>query len=108
VELRKVTAIIRSAMLETVETRLQDIGVHGLSVSHIKGYGEYANFFTHDWLVTHSRIEIFAEKERAEQIARMIVEAAHTGGAEDGLVVILPVEKAFRIRTKQETSLYEI
>jgi nitrogen regulatory protein P-II 1 len=107
-ELRKVTAIVRSDLLDKVEERLQDSHVRGLSVSHVKGYGEYANFFTHNWLVRHARIEIFTEKHRAEEIAKIILEAAHTGGEGDGLVAILPVEKVFRIRTKSEAGPGEI
>ena len=107
-ELRKVTAIIRCDALDRVEERLQDLGVKGLTVTNVKGFGEYANFFAHTWLVTHSRIEIFTEKNRAEQIAAVIMQAAHTGGAGDGLVVILPVEKLFRIRTKAEAMPEEI
>jgi nitrogen regulatory protein P-II 1 len=107
-ELRKVTAIIRSDTLDRVEERLQNIGVKGLTVTNVKGFGEYANFFTHTWLVTHSRIEIFTEKNRAEQIAGAIMQAAHTGGAGDGIVVLLPVEKVFRIRTKNEAQPGEL
>jgi nitrogen regulatory protein P-II 1 len=107
-ELRKVTAIIRSDALGRVEERLQNMGVKGLTVTNVKGFGEYANFFTHTWLVTHSRIEIFTEKKRAEQIADAIILAAHTGGAGDGIVVILPVEKVLRIRTKAEAKPEEI
>jgi nitrogen regulatory protein P-II 1 len=99
-ELRKVTAIIRSNMLQQVEERLQDLGVKGLSVTNVKGYGEYANFFTHSWLVTHSRIEIFTERKRSEEIAKAIMDTAHCGIEGDGIVVILPVEKVYRIRTK--------
>lgn len=107
-ELRKVNAIIRSDRLEQVEQRLKQMLVKGLSVSHIKGYGEYHNFFTHDWQMRNARIEIFAEKSRAEQIARAIIETAHTGGKGDGIVVILPVERVFRIRTKSDAEPGEI
>jgi nitrogen regulatory protein P-II 1 len=107
-ELRNVVAIIRSDLLDGVEERLQDMGVKGLSVTNVKGFGEYANFLTHNWLVTHSRIEIFTEKARAKEIANVITAAAHTGGPGDGIVVILPVEKVFRIRTKAEAKSEEI
>lgn len=107
-ELRKVTAIIRSDVLDRVEERLQNLCVKGLTVTNVKGFGEYANFFTHTWLVTHSRIEIFTEKNRAEQIADAIMQAAHTGGAGDGIVVLLPVEKVLRIRTKAEAQPGEL
>ncbi len=82
--------------------------VNGFSVSQVKGYGEYHNFFTHDWQVRSVRIEIFADATRAEEIARAIMEAAHTGGKGDGIVVMMPVEKIFRIRTKTEARPEEI
>lgn len=63
-------------------------------------FGEYANFFRHDWFVRHARIEIFPNKERAEEIARAIAEEAHTGLAGDGIVGLAPVEKVIRIRTQ--------
>ena len=100
--LKKVNAIIRTNKLEDVERRLKQMLVNGVSVSHVKGYGEYHNFFTHDWQVQSVRIEIFAEAARAEEIARAIIETAHTGSKGDGLVVMMPVEKVFRIRTRAE------
>ena len=97
---RKITAIVRSDTLEHVEMRLKAIGIDGISVTKVKGFGEYSNFYSRDWLVTHARIEIFALHEQAESIAEVIIEAAHSGTAGDGLVAILPVERLYRIRTK--------
>jgi len=99
-ELRKVVAIIRSRLLEDVEERLKKIGVKGLTVTCIKGYGEEKVICAQDWLGTHARIEIFTEKSKAEKIANVIMEVAHTGGAGDGIICIIPVEKIFRVRTK--------
>lgn len=107
-EFRKVTAIIRSDYFGRIEEKLIGMRVSGMTVTHVMGYGEYANFFNQSWLTAHVRIEIFTEKNRAEEIARAIVAAAHTGGPGDGLVVILPVEKVFRIRTKAVASYDEI
>lgn len=97
--LRKITAIIRSSVLEKVERRLQDLRIPGLSVTKVKGYGEYANFFSRDWMSEHARVEVFLHRERAGEVAEAIVEVARSGGAGDGLVVILPVESVYRIRT---------
>lgn len=97
--LRKVTANVRAGVLEKVEQRLHDLRVPGISVTKVKDYGECANFFTRDWLVEHARIEIFLTRDRATEIARPIVEAAHTGIPGDGIVVVLPVESIYRIRT---------
>ena len=107
-ELRKVVAIIRSRLLEDVEERLKKIGVKGLTVTRVKGYGEDKSICAQDWLSTHARIEIFIKKAKAEEIVNVIMEVAHTGGAGDGIVCIIPVEKIFRVRTKSEIRPDEI
>ncbi len=101
---RKVTAIFRIELLEKVEHKLQDLGVKGLSVSKVKGYGEYADFYAKDWLTNHARIELFTEADDAEAIAKAIMDAASLDMEGDGIVAILPVEKLYRIRTKTEVS----
>ena len=101
---RKVTAIFRIELLEKVEHKLQDLGVKGLSVSKVKGYGEYADFYAKDWLTNHARIELFTEVGDAEAIAKAIMDAASLDMEGDGIVAILPVEKLYRIRTKTEVS----
>jgi nitrogen regulatory protein P-II 1 len=98
-EFRKVTAIVRAEVLERVERRLQELGVPGLSVTRVKGYGEYANFFARDWLVEHVRIEIFVTRQRAAEIAAAIVTAGRTGAKGDGIVAVLPVEAVYHVRT---------
>jgi len=99
---RKVTAIFRPDRLEAVEDRLRGLGVAGVSVSKVKGFGEYANFYEPDWLCTHVRIEVFTSKLKADEIAEAIMEAAHTGLEGDGIVAVLPVESVYHIRTKEK------
>lgn len=99
---RKVTAILRFEQLTKVEGKLQELGVKGLSISKVKGYGEYADFYAKDWLTTHARIEIFLKEEDAEITAQVIMDAASLKMKGDGIVAILPVEKLYRIRTKTE------
>ena len=99
-EYRKVTAIVRSSHLEDIERRLRDIGVSGVSITRVSGYGEYHNFFQPDMMTQHARIEIFCYLSEAEKIACTIMEAAHIGQPGDGILAILPVEQLYRIRTK--------
>ena len=101
-ELRLIVAIIRPDALESVERRLQEIGVRGLTVTRGKGYGAYANFFARDWLVDQVKIEIYAEEDRTESIAAAVLDTAHTGSPGDGIVAVLPVEKVFSVRTRSE------
>lgn len=96
----KITAIIQREKLEEVERSLEGIGVPGISVTHVKGYGDYANFYQSPPLVTHARIEIFAEQTQVNAIVKTIMDTAHTGMAGDGIVAVLPVARFHRIRNK--------
>ncbi len=96
-EFRKVTAIIRPEVFEKVEQRLQEIGVGGITVSNVEGYGEHANFFKKDWMVSHVRIDIFTEAAKSEEIAGAIMAAAYTGSPGDGIVAVLPVEAVYHV-----------
>jgi nitrogen regulatory protein P-II 1 len=96
---KKINAIIRQGRLEATERRLRELGIPGITVTRVKGYGEYADFFNNDWMVSHARIEIFTEADRAEDIADAIIEAAHSGLEGDGIVAVLPVDTVRRVRT---------
>jgi len=100
-DFRKVTAIIQIEALEKVEKALQASNVSGISVTKVKGFGEYANFYQRDWMTVHVRIEIFVGKSQADKIAKVIMDAAHTGVEGDGIVAIFPVTDVFHIRTKE-------
>ncbi|MDX9907757.1 MAG: P-II family nitrogen regulator [Bacteroidales bacterium] len=101
-ELKKITAIIRSTKLEEVEDHLHRANIKGISVSTVKGYGENKNFFGHDWKVTHARIEIFTRASEVDRIAKIIMESASTGSSGDGVIAVLPVENIWKIRTKSK------
>ena len=101
-ELALIVAVIRGLALEKTEKKLQEIGVRGITVTRVKGYGEYANFFTRDRMTDDVKIEVFAAKEKAERIAGAILDAAHTGSPGDGIVAILPVDRVFSARTRAE------
>ena len=56
---KQITAFIRPGMVEQVTEQLQRMGIYGLSITQGKGYGTYTDFYTHDLLDEHVRIEIF-------------------------------------------------
>jgi nitrogen regulatory protein P-II 1 len=99
-EFRKVTALIRPDCLVNVEQALQALAIPGISVSKVKGYGEYKEFYEQNWMSNHVRIEIFTPQSQAEAIAKAIIEAAHTGLPGDGIVAIQPVETVFHIESR--------
>lgn len=101
----KVIAIVRSSRLEAVEENLQRANVRGITVTPVKGYGDYKNFFTADWMKPFVKIEVFTTRSRA--VADSIVDAAHTGQPGDGVVAIEPVEDVIRIRERGSLRTHE-
>lgn len=99
-ELKKVTAIIRSDQLEDLEDRLKGSGIPGVTVEHVKGYGECANFYARDWMSRYARLEIVTDDRQARNIVNAIAEVVHTGTPGDGIVYVVPVEQLQRIRDR--------
>lgn len=106
-DIKKIVAIVRRSVLEKVEESLRQLGVEGISVARIKGFGEYANLFKEDRMVDHVQIAIFSEQSAVDSIVKAIIDSAHLGIPGDGIVAVQPVEKLYRIRTKSEIELYE-
>jgi nitrogen regulatory protein PII len=98
-----VVAIVRPDTVESLETRLKSIGVGGITLTKVKGFGEYKNFFTSDWLSEHTKIEIFAEESKVEPLLGIFLEAAHSDIPGAGVVAVMPTERFLHLRTGTET-----
>ncbi|MEA3247396.1 MAG: P-II family nitrogen regulator [Gemmatimonadota bacterium] len=100
--IRKVTAIFRAGRLRAVEDAVLALKVPGISVTRVKGFGEYRNMYAADLLDEHIRVEIFLPRGQAYRVAEAIADAAHTGIEGDGIIVVLPVEALYHIRNKEQ------
>lgn len=96
-----VTATIGIDRLDAVEESLREAGVPGVSVSKVRGYGLYKNFFQRDFLSSHAHIQVYAPVNRVEAIVNAIMDAAHTGTEGDGVVVVSPIKRMYRISDKR-------
>ena len=104
--MKLVIAFIKPFKLDAVKERLRALGVTGMSVSEIRGFGRQAGQtevyrgaeYTVDF-VPKVRIEVLVGSEIAAAVVRAIEEAARTGEIGDGKVAVLPVEDVLRIRT---------
>ena len=104
--MKLVIAVIKPFKLDEVRDALTRIGVHGMTVSEVKGYGrqkghmeiyrgaEYAINF-----LPKVRIEVVVSSDLADQAVEAIGAAAKTGQIGDGKIFVAPVEQAVRIRT---------
>lgn len=104
--MKLITAIIKPYRLDEVKTALQELGVHGLTVTEASGYGRqrghtevYRGAEYQVDLVPKVRIEVVVEDADAEAAIDAIVKAAQTGKIGDGKVWSVPVETVVRVRT---------
>lgn len=104
--MKLVIAVIKPFKLEEVRDALTAIGVHGMTVTEVKGFGrqkghmeiyrgaEYAVNF-----LPKLRIECAVASEQIEQVVDAIMASAKTGQIGDGKILVTPIERAVRIRT---------
>jgi nitrogen regulatory protein PII len=106
--MKKVEAIIKPFKLEEVKEALAGVGVEGMTVSEVKGFGRQKGHteiyrgseYTVDFL-PKTKVEIVLPDDRVSPAVEAIVKAAKTGKIGDGKVFITPVENAIRIRTEE-------
>lgn len=104
--MKKVEAIIKPFKLDEVKESLSAIGVQGLTVSEIKGFGRQKGHtelyrgaeYVVDFL-PKVKLEIIAADEKVSDIIAAIEKSAKTGRIGDGKIFVLPIEEVIRIRT---------
>ena len=104
--MKLIKAIVKPFKLEEVKDALAEIGIEGMTVSEVKGFGRQKGHteiyrgseYTVDFL-PKSMIEVAVTDDQADKVVDKIIESANTGKIGDGKVFVLPVEDAIRIRT---------
>jgi nitrogen regulatory protein P-II 1 len=104
--MKKIEAIIKPFKLDEVKDRLSAIGVQGLTVTEVKGFGRQKGHtelyrgaeYVVDFL-PKAKLEILAPEDQVDDIIDAIMTAAHTGRIGDGKIFVLPVDDVVRIRT---------
>ncbi len=110
--MKKIEAIIKPFKLEEVKDALGEVGIEGMTVSEVKGFGRQKGHteiyrgseYTVDFL-PKIKIEIVVPDNRSEAAVEAIIEAAKTGKIGDGKIFISSVEEAIRIRTDEKDEL---
>ncbi len=104
--MKLITAIVKPFVLEDVKGALEQIGVLGMTISEVQGYGrqkghtevyrgaEYSVDF-----VPKVRVEVIADDTHADKVVDAVIESARTGKIGDGKVWVTPVESVVRVRT---------
>lgn len=109
--MKKVEAIIKPFKLDEVKEALSSIGIQGLTVSEVKGFGRQKGHtelyrgaeYVVDFL-PKVKLEIIVADESATQVVETIERAARTGRIGDGKIFVMPMEEVVRIRTGERGS----
>jgi len=107
--MKLIKAIIKPFKLEEVKEALSEVGVEGMTVSEVKGFGRQkvhteiyrGSEYTVDFL-PKIMVELVISDDRLESAIGAITKAAKTGKIGDGKIFVFPVEQAIRIRTEEE------
>jgi nitrogen regulatory protein P-II 2 len=109
--MKLITAIIKPFKLDEVRIALTSIGVHGMTVTEVKGYGRQKGhteiYRGAEYIVNFLpklRIEIGVTAELADQAVAAITKSARTGQIGDGKIFVMQIENAARIRTGETDS----
>jgi len=108
--MKKIEAIVKPFKLDEVKEALQSMGIQGMTVTEVKGFGRQKGHtelyrgaeYVVDFL-PKVKIEVAVSDEMADKIVQTIVEAASTGRIGDGKIFVIPVEEAVRIRTNERS-----
>src|SRR6266581_2571231 len=106
--MKKIEAIIKPFKVEEVKDALAEIGLEGMTVSEVKGFGRQKGHteiyrgseYTVDFL-PKIKLEVVLPDERLEAAIKAIIVAAKTGKIGDGKIFVTNVEEAIRIRTEE-------
>jgi nitrogen regulatory protein P-II 1 len=107
--MKKIEAIIKPFKLEDVKDAVLELGVTGMTITEVKGFGRQKGHkeiyrgaeYVVDFL-PKMKIEVVAASDMVPRVIETIKKQAYTGEIGDGKIFILPVEKAIRIRTGEE------
>ena len=107
--MKKLECIIRPFKLEEVKDALTKVGVEGMTISEVRGFGRSrghtelyrGNEYTIEF-VPKIKLEIIVSEDDVETITNILQQAAATGKIGDGKIFVLPVDEAFRIRTGEK------
>ena len=107
--MKKIEVIIKPFKLDDVKDGLSELGIKGMTISEVKGYGrqkghteiyrgaEYVVDF-----IPKVKIEIVVPAEQVGQVVEKICESGNTGKIGDGKIFVLPIERIVRVRTGEE------
>lgn len=99
---RYVVAVIPAEFVRPLQEQLQALGVGGMTLTHVKGFGEYKNLYSDDWLTEHVKIEMFVQTAMVKPLLAVLVKGSQLAGPGAGIAAVLKAEAFVHLRTGTE------
>jgi nitrogen regulatory protein P-II 1 len=96
---KRIVVIIPIESLGSVEKRLHELHVGGLTVSRVRGYGEHRHVFSPDLMSDQAKLELFVEADRADAVMDALVDLSRNAPQGAGIAAVIPVERFVNLRT---------
>ncbi len=107
--MQKIEAIIKPFKLDDVKEALNEIGISGMTLSEVKGYGRqkghkeiYRGAEYNVDFIPKIKLELVVNSDQTDQVVETIMKAANTGKIGDGKIFVMPVEEVIRVRTGEK------
>ncbi len=106
--MKKIEAIIRPFKIDDVREALSEIGIRGMTLTEVKGYGRqkghtelYRGSEYHIDFLPKIKLEVIVSDQMVEKVVDSIIKTSKTGQIGDGKIFVYPVEDAIRVRTEE-------
>ena len=107
--MKKIEAIIKPYKIEEIKNSLVEIGIHGMTVTYVEGFGSqggHKEFYRTSEIavsfIPKIKIEVVVEDDKVDAVTSAIIKHAKTGSIGDGKIFIYNIENAIRIRTEED------
>ncbi|MEO7243739.1 MAG: P-II family nitrogen regulator [Rubrivivax sp.] len=99
-----VVAVVRPDVVAPLQTKLLQIGVRGITLSRVKGFGETKTFPSGDGLADHTKLEVFVDESKVEALLAALRETALAGVPGAGIAAVMPVDTFEHLRASGDAA----
>lgn len=96
---KRIIVILPEEALDEAEARLRELHIGGVTVSRVKGYGEYKNLFAPDWMTDRAKIELFVDAATVDAVLKALADISRGAPPGAGIAAVVPVEQFVHLRS---------
>lgn len=104
---KRITAIVPTDLLRTLEEHLRHCGVPGVTVEHVRGYGKHPNYFRHDLMRDNVRVVLYADTDKVEEYVAAIQACANECDTHCGVLTVESIDRLIRLSRRDADTVEE-